>query len=144
MPGPVYAYLHERQWVMEGSDWQPSTSPPTPDVIVIRDSAGVAVGFSSISTLVLTLYDPTLPTHPIINAIEQANIKNDGVRGVISPLGVLTLKLIPADLVTTAAHASAIYERRDALVEWTATNNRAGALLFQFCIRNLSRRPYVP
>ncbi len=139
----MYQYFHTTQWAIEGADWRPSTRPPTPDIFTLYDSSGVVVGSSVISTLTLTLYDPMSAGFPIINAVDELNIKNDGLRGTISPSGVFALKLTIEDMAISPAYATAIYERRNALVSWTATNNRAGALLFEFCLRNLVRRPAV-
>ena len=135
--GQRFQFLYESQWITEGSTWRP------PEVITLRDEAGVAISSSQIATLLLTLYDLSGGANAIVNSVEQTNIKN-ARSCLISSAGILTLTLLPAD--TAILVATRPYELRRVLVEytWPSTPTKSDCLEVTVVIRNVARRPYAP
>jgi hypothetical protein len=126
--------LHQSEWIAEGEDCQ---FPP----VTIRDAAGAVVSSTQMSTMLLTLYQKQPPDYPVIGAVEQVDVKNDGARGVITTTGIFTLKLTKADTVLVSPTHG--YEIRVALVEWTAGASKAGVVEYEHVVENIARRPYV-
>jgi hypothetical protein len=91
------------------------------------------------TTMTLTLYNPTLSTHPIINEVDGVDVKNTR-SCTISTSGVFVLTLLPAD--TAIVDSARRYEIRRAMVEYTwASGAKADALEVTFVVRNLHLRP---
>jgi hypothetical protein len=142
MGQPPLKYLHDTQWVTEGSQWRPSTRPPTPDVITLRDEAGAVIGSTTMTTMILTLYDLMDPSHPIVGGIQGVDIKNTRSCS-LSTQGVFVLTLLPVD--TIILHPTRSYERRMAIVEYSwASGAKSDALEVQFVVRNLGHRSQTP
>jgi hypothetical protein len=126
--------LHQSEWIAEGEDCQFPA-------VTIRDAAGAVIPSTAMSTMLLTLYLNQPPNYPIIGAVEQVDVKNDGARGVITTTGIFTLKLTKADNVLVSSLRG--YEIRVALVEWTAGATKAGIVEYEHVVENIPHRPFV-
>lgn len=126
------SYLHTSQWVTEGSPWRPS------EAITLRDEAGVPIGSTVMTTMLLTLYN--VATDAIVNGLDgTVDVKN--TRGcTLSTQGVFVLNLGSAD--TELLDPTKDYEVRRALVQLTwAAGVKSDALEITFVVRNVHRRP---
>jgi hypothetical protein len=129
--GQILSFLRPNQWILERSTWRP-------DPITLRDEAGMVIPSTSLTTMVLTLYDLTGGANAIVNLVNATDIKNVG-RGNITTQGVFTLTLLPADTVILTATNEK--EVRRALIEYTyASGAKADAIEMTFIIRNLALR----
>jgi hypothetical protein len=126
--------LHPSDWIAEGEECQFPA-------VTIRDAAGAVVPSTAMSDMRLTLYLKQPPEYPIVGAVEQVDVKNDGARGVITTTGIFTLKLTKADTVLVSALRG--YEIRVALVEWTAGSAKAGIVEYEHVVENILHRPFV-
>ena len=114
------------------------------ETITLRDQAGVPIGNSLMSSMLLTLYECRRITDPIIN----------GADGTVSVLSTRNCTLSAAGLFglvlggpgsagdTAILDDTHIYERRTALVQYTwAAGTKRDALEVTFIVRNVIRRP---
>jgi hypothetical protein len=65
--------------------------------MTLLDETGVAVPLAGIDTATLTIYAREEPSQPVINSVDQVNIKNTGRGTIHATSGLLTLVLDPAD-----------------------------------------------
>ena len=65
--------------------------------MTLLDEGGVAVPLAAITTATLTLYARDEPLQPIINTVDDINIKNTGRGTIHATSGLLTLMLDTAD-----------------------------------------------
>jgi hypothetical protein len=130
-----YEYLHyDTESIIEGSEWQ------VPDVITLRDAAGVAIPSSQMATMVMTLYN--VSTNSIVNGVEQTDIKNTRSCS-LSTQGILKVILLTDD--TQIINPVNAYEIRRILIEytWPIVPTKSDAIEITIIIRNVARRPYV-
>lgn len=133
--GQSVAYLHQRQWVVEGSIWRP------PETFTLRDEAGALIPPTQMATMLMTLYDRSDAQETIVNGVDgTVDVKN--ARGcLLSATGVFTLTLQPGD--TVILDPTQPYEIRCALVQytWPATPTKSDSLDVTFVVRNVRKRP---
>lgn len=136
--GQHLSYFYQHQWALEGSTWRPSTSPPTPDIITLRDEAGTIITSSSMTSMLMTVYDRSGGEKAIINGVERVEVKNTR-SCTLNSLGIFTLVLLPTDMVIL--DSARTYEQRTALIEYTwASGAKADALEIDFIVKNVGRR----
>jgi hypothetical protein len=133
-----YEYLHyDTESIVEGSEWQ------VPDVITLRDAAGVVIPSSQMATMTLTLQDWSDPTHPIVNGVDGTVDVKNARSCTLSTQGIFKLVLLKED--TIILNDARSYEIKRVMVEyqWPAVPTKSDALEIFIIVRNLERRPYV-
>ena len=130
--GQCLQYLHTRQWISEGAPWQP------PEVITLRDEAGVVIASNQMATMELTLYN--VATDEVLVGADGVDVKN--ARGcTLNTQGVFLLKLTSAD--TVILDPTQAYELRRVLIRyaWPTVPTKTDALEITCVVRNLHRIP---
>lgn len=84
------------------------------------DNSNVVIPFSNLDTLTMTLSAPNIPGKPIINKVENVDIKNTG-RGTINSEGVVSIVLTPDDMVCLSPQGSGP-ELHRILLQWKYLN----------------------
>lgn len=105
--------------------------------MTLLDELGVAVPLAAISTATLTLYARDEPAQPIVNGVDDANIKNTGRGTIHATSGLLTLVLDPAD--NTIMNVANDLEWHRALIEVGYSSTKALKYEIEFPVRNLRR-----
>lgn len=105
--------------------------------MTLLDELGAAVPLSAIDTATLTLYARDEAAQPIINAANDANIKNSGLGTIHATSGLLTLVLDPAyNAINNVAND---LEWHRCLIEVGYSATKALKYEIDFPVRNLQR-----
>ena len=105
--------------------------------MTLLDELGVAVPLSAIDTATLTLYARDEPAQPIINSVDDTNIKNTGRGTIHATSGLLTLVLDPLD--NSILNAANDLEWHRCLIEVGYSSTKALKYEIEFPVRNLHR-----
>ena len=135
--GQALSYLHESQWITEGSIWRPAP-------LTLHDEAGLPIGNAVMTSMLMTIYDLMDPLQPIVNQVD-GTVSVLNARGcTLSVTGIFIITLSPPGFAgdTVILDSSRPYELRRVLVRYTwATGTKADALEITIVIRNLHKVP---
>ncbi len=105
--------------------------------MTLLDELGAAVALTAITTATLTLYARDEQAQPIINSVDDVNIKNTGRGTIHATSGLLTLVLDPAD--NAIINNTNDLEWHRCLIEVGYSSTKALKYEIDFPVRNLYR-----
>lgn len=105
--------------------------------MTLLDELGAAVPLAAIGTATLTIYARDEPSQPIINSVDDANVKNTGRGTIHATSGLLTLVLDPADNAINNAANDLEWHR--CLIEVGYSATKALKYEIDFQVRNLHK-----